>query len=207
MSLAVTRGQRSPAFSSDAPDNVDRSFVARRLKRNAITLVSAHSRADYLGNDDLVESFARAKGFTADDLAILRVCIGTTRHTLICSPEQIWHARKFDLLELKSMAAFAGRNSILVPECAIQRQPRLGTARVIEDAFGVSVTLEQRMAILIHVIESGGTTTIMDCVCAIDHDQPFSAVIHLVGLGVLTMNSNAALTPHTLVRLPSAATA
>lgn len=207
MSLAVTRGQRLRASSHLPADTVDRSFLARRLHRNSVTLVSAHPRADFLGNDDLVASFAQAKGFTGDDLAILRICIGTTRYTLICVPEQVWHARKFDLLELKSMAAFAGRNSVLVPEGAIQRQPRLGTARVIEDAFGVSVTLEQRMAVLIHIIECGGTSSIMDCACAIDHEQPFSAVIHLVGLGVLTMNANAALTPHSLVRLPSAAMA
>jgi hypothetical protein len=201
MSLALNRGvdQQPPARNPNG--TVDRSFVSRRLLKNAITLISAHPRADYLGPDKLVDSLACTKGFSNDDLAILRVSLGMGRHTLICAPETIWHARKFDLLELKAMAGFAGRSCVLVPEAAIQRQPRLSTARAIEDACGVSVSVDQRMAILVHMIESGGKSTFMDCACAIEHAQPFSAIMHLVALGVLRIDASAQLRPDSTVSL------
>lgn len=201
MSLALNRGVDPQPPARPVAGIVDRSFVSRRLLKNAITLVNAHPRADYLGPDRLVESLACTKGFTTDDLAILRVSIATGRHTIICTPENIWHARKFDLLELKQIAGFAGRSCILVPEAAVQRQPRLSTARVIEEASGVWVSVDQRMAMLVHMIENGGKSTFMDCACAIDHSQPFSAVMHMVALGVLRIDAATPLSPHSTVSL------
>lgn len=201
MSLALNRGvdPQPPALSSTGI--VDRSFVSRRLLKNAITLISAHPRAEYLGPDKFTDSLACTKGFSSDDLAILRVSVGMGRHTLICAPEAIWHARKFDLLELKAMAAFAGRSCVLVPEAAIQRQPRLSIARAIEEATGVTVSVDQRMAILVHMIENGGQSTFMDCACAINHIQPFSAVMHMVALGVLRLDTAVDLAPNSKVTL------
>ncbi len=199
--LALNRGSDPQSPARNYTGIVDRSFVSRRLLRNAVTLINAHPRADYLGPDKLVDNLACAKGFTGDDLAILRVSIGMGRYTFICAPETIWHARKFDLLELKEMGSFAGRACVLVPESAIQRQPRLSTARVIEEACGVSVSVDQRMAILVHMIESGGKTTFMDCACAITHAQPFSAIMHLVALGVLRIDASAQLRPDSTVSL------
>lgn len=201
MSLALNRGVDPQPPARNSTGIVDRSFVSRRLLRNAVTLINAHPRADYLGPDKLVDSLACTKGFSGDDLAILRVSISMGRYTLICAPETIWHARKFDLLELKAMAGFAGRSCVLVPEPAIQRQPRLSTARAIEEACGVSVSVDQRMAILVHMIESGGQTTLMDCACAITHAQPFSAIMHLVALGVLRIDASAQLRPDSTVSL------
>ncbi|MEQ8447376.1 MAG: hypothetical protein RIB57_15940 [Pelagibacterium sp.] len=201
MSLALHRGLDPQSYPDTPTGIVDRSFVSRRLLRNAVTLVNAHPRADYLGPDKLVDSLAHAKGFTGDDLAILRVSIGRGRHTLICAPEMLWYSRKFDLLELKQMAGFAGRSCCLIPESAVQRQPRLSTARAIEDACGVSVSVDQRMAILVHMIENGGKSTFMDCACAIDHPQPFSAVMHMVALGVLRIDATTELRPHSTVSL------
>lgn len=201
MSLALNRGVDPQPPARNPIETVDRSFVSRRLLKNAITLISAHPLADYLGPDKLVDSLACTKGFSADDLAILRVSVGMGRHTLICAPETIWHARKYDLLELKSMGGFAGRSCVLVPEGAIQRQPRLSTARAIEEACGVAVSVDQRMAILVHMIETGGKSTFMDCACAINHPQPFSAVMHMVALGVLRINPSAQLRPDSTVGL------
>ena len=199
--LALKSGSDPQSPTRTSTGIVDRSFVSRRLLRNAVTLINAHPRADYLGPDTLVDSLALAKGFSGDDLAILRVSVGKVRHTLICVPESIWHARKFDLIELKKMAGFAGRSCILVPESAIQRQPRLSTARAIEDACGVSISVDQRMAILVHMIESGGRSTFMDCACAINHAQPFSAVMHMVALGVLRIDASAQLSPQSVISL------
>lgn len=201
MSLALNRGVDPQPPARNCTGIVDRSFVSRRLLKNTITLISAHPRAQYLGPDTLVDSLACTKGFAGHDLAILRVSVGMGRHTLICAPESIWHARKFDLIELKAMAGFAGRSCVLVPESAIQRQPRLSTARAIEEACGVAVSVDQRMAILVHMIETGGKSTFMDCACAINHPQPFSAVMHMVALGVLRINPSAQLRPDSTVSL------
>lgn len=207
MSLAVTRGSDplSPVRNSNL--NIDRSFVARRLLKNAISLISAHPRAEYMGPDKLVESLAQSKGFTEDDLAILRVSVGNRHHTLVCSPGPIWFARKFDLIELKQMAAFAERSVVLVPEAAIQRQPRLSNARTIEEACGVTVCVDQRMSILLHLIEAGGAAALVDCAGAIDHPQPYGAVLHMIALGLVHLDPGKELTPHTIVRLHEASAA
>jgi len=199
MSLAVTRGQRLHVCPPGK--SVDRSLTIRRLRRNAATLVSAHPRAEYLGDDDLTERLARAKGFSPNDLAILRISVGDRRHTMVCVPAHVWHARKSDLVELKKMANATGRCSFLVPETAIQRQPRLSVARAIEEAFGVEISLEDRMAILVHMLEAGGQSSIMDCACAIRHPEPFSAVLHMVSLGILRIYDGGQLTPNSMVCL------
>lgn len=204
MSLAVNRGL-DPHIPPPKPVHVvDRSFTVRRLHKNASSLVAAHPRADYMGPDDLVENLARARGFATSDLAILRISIGPERYTLICAPEQIWHSRKHDLVELKRIAGHVGRDCVLVPEQAVQRQPRLSTARVIEDASGIRVSMDQRMNVLIHLIERG-SSTLFDCACVIEHPSPFSAVLHLVAIGVVRMDSNASLSPETRVDLPGQA--
>lgn len=201
MSLVVTRGNYPHSHVTDPVPSVDRSFTARRLLKNASSLVAAHPRADYLGADNMTESLARAKGFSADELAILRISIGVKRYTLICVPSSTWNARKFDLLELKSLANAAGRCAVLIPETAIQREPRLSTARAIEEAFGVSVSIETRMAVLVHMIEAGGSTSIMDCACAISHTEPFTAVLHMVGLGIIRLSDETELGPHSRIVL------
>lgn len=204
MSLAVSRGL-DPHFPAPAPEQkVDRSFVVRRLHKNATTLLAAHPRTTHLGPDHLVENLASSLGFETVDLAILRVMVGPNRYTLICAPERIWNGRKRGLLELKRVAAAAGRSCVLVPEGAIQRQPRLGTARTIEEASGVDVTMEQRMDVLVHLIEHG-YSTLFDCACAIKHPSPFSAVLHLVAMGVIKMRGDGRLSPDTRIDLPDPA--
>lgn len=200
--LAIHRGQDPHTPAPAKFSNVDRSFVVRRLQKNAATLVAAHPRSEYLGPDELVENIARTSGFQTTDLAILLITIGPERHTLVCVPERVWHGgRKHDLLKLKRIAGHAGRSCILVPEAAIQRQPRLATSRVIEDATGVQVSLEQRMAVLIHLIERG-SSTLFDCACVMNHPSPFSAILHLVAVGVVKMESDSTLSPETKIELP-----
>lgn len=199
--LAENRGLDPHPPSPEFTHSVDWSFIVRRLQRNALTLIAAHPRADYLGPDNLVENLARSKGFEATDLAILRIMVGPERHTLVCAPDRVWHGRKCDLLELKGLANWAGRSCVLVPEAAIQRQPRLSTARAIEDATGVEVTMEQRMDVLVHLMERG-YSTFFDCACAMTHESPFSAVLHLVAIGAIRMRSDARLSPETRIDLP-----
>lgn len=205
MSLAVKAGTSAHPVAQGLPDrdNIDTSHEIRRLHRNAVTLVSAHPDTIYLGPDSLVESMARHEGFASTDLAILRVLIAASRHTLICVPERIWHgpSSKLRLITVRRTANRAGRNAILVPETFIQRQPRLSNSRAIEAASNVVVTAEHRMAVLVHLIENG-YSTLYDCACAINHESPFSCVLHLVSIGALRMDHRRALSPHTRIDLP-----
>ncbi len=126
---------------------------------------------------------------------------------MVCPPSHVWHTRKSELVELKEMANAAGRSCFLVPEAAIQRQPRLSVARAIEEAFGVEVSIEDRMTILVHMIEAGGQSSLMDCACAIQHPEPFSAVLHMVSLGILSIDGGSQLTPNSVVLLSDGAVA
>lgn len=202
MSLALNRGLDPHVPSPAYHPVVDRSFVVRRLLKNAISLVVANPKCDYWGPDPVVENVARAHAFASTELAILRISVGIERYTLVCAPEPVWFTRKSDLIKLKRVAAVSGRDCVLVPEGAIQRQPRLSRARVIEDAGGVHVSMEQRMSVLVHLIENGGISTLMDCACAIDHESPFSAILQLVSIGVLRVGQERGLTPNTEVELP-----
>jgi hypothetical protein len=203
MSLAARRGldPQFPVSSVHPPAVVDRSFVVRRLRRNAVSLLNANPKTRYLGDDRAVEAMAASRGFLSSELAILRVAIGPERYTLVCAPENVWHCRKPDLLALKRLAELVKRHCILVPECAIQRQPRLNTARMIEDACGVRVTPDQRMALLVHLIENGSSSSMIDCARAVDHPAPFSAILHLVAMGVLRVDPAHEILPETMVCL------
>ena len=206
MSPSVNPGA-APAvvLNSQKAEVPDRSLEVRRLTRNALSLINANPHIEYLGSDFLVENLARSQGLGADEVVILHVRIrGTRRHTLVCVPSRIWHSedKKPALIQLKRAANQAGRGCVLVPEMFIQRQPRLGSARAIEQSLGVFVTAEDRLAILIHLVESS-YSTLFDCACAIRHEAPFSAVLALVAEGVIRMSGHE-VGPSTRIDLPEA---
>jgi hypothetical protein len=204
MSLAARRGldPQFPVRHFDPPEVVDRSFVVRRLRKNAMMLINAHPRTEYVGNDRPVEAMAASKGFLPTELAILRIAIGPERYTLVCVPEHVWHCRKDALLALKRLADLVDRHCILVPEFVIQRQPRLNTARMIEEACGVHVTPSQRMALMVHLIEKGSSSTMIDCAQTIDHPAPFSAILQMVVIGMLRVDPAIEILADTIVHLP-----
>jgi len=202
--LALNRGLTAYPPASPSFGVVDKSFTVRRLFKNTASLLAAHPRAQYLGPDVAVENIAVTHGFASYDLAILRISLSRIRRTLVCVPEPVWHLRAKDLLKLKHDASRAGRKCVLVPEKAVQRQPRLDNARAIEMATGIDVSMEDRLAILLHLAERG-SSTLFDCACAISHPSPFSAVLHLAALGVIAMGTDRPLSPETRVDLPDIA--
>jgi hypothetical protein len=194
---------RVAALSDSCADN---TFAIRRLRRNALSLLNAHKDAVALGDDDLVLSMVKSTGLDRNDVAAIRVAITGKRYTLICVTNPTWHDpdRKAALLELKRQANRASRNAVLIPATFIQREPRLGNCRAIETAAGMDVSAENRMAILIHLVENG-YSTLFDCACVVDDASPFSVVLNLVAQGVLKMDMNSAMTPETRIDLPDAA--
>ena len=167
-----------PRVAASSASCVNNTFAIRRLRRNAVSLLNAHKDAAPLGNDDLVLSMVRSTGLDRDDLAAIRVAVTGKRYTLICVTNSTWHdpGKKAALLELKRHANRAGRNAVLIPATFIQREPRLGNCRAIETAAGMDVSAENRMAILIHLIENG-YSTLFDCACVVDDASPFSVVL------------------------------
>lgn len=190
---------RAPAF-----DNCDRSLEIRRLRRNLTTLVNAHPHLEALGDDALVGGLADALGLAGQEHAVLRIRVhGKRSHTLVAVLSRLWHdpAGKDALIALKRAADAAGRGCILVPEASVQRQPRLSTAKTIEQSMGVRVTAEDRLAVLGHLIDVG-YSTLFDCACLVKGEAPFAIILSLVAEGAIRM-SGEKLRPDTRVDLPS----
>jgi hypothetical protein len=184
---------------------IDHSLEIRRLARNVQTLIAAHPKTMPLGRDDLVEHLADTHGLGRFDVSIHRVCVGSQIRTLICVPERIArHAQsRAMLIALKHAAADAGHRSVLVHERFVQRQPRLSNMRLIEHAQDIAVRAEDRMAILMHLVEHG-YSTIIDCAGVVSHASPIALVLHLVADGVLSIRTDKPIGPNTRVDLVEA---
>lgn len=187
-------------------DVIDTSLPIRRLRRNAVSLISAHPSMQILCIDRFVTGLATGIGLDPDSLVILRVLVELTPVTLVVVPNPIWtspgeHAR---LIELKETAAFAAHRCVLVPEGFIQRQPRLDNARLIEASGATAVTADQRISLLAYLV-SNGTSPLADCAAAIRHDTPAAAVLQMAASGIVTLRDDGRhIGPDTLVALPDA---
>lgn len=188
-----------------ADDVVDVSLPVRRLRRNAVSLIRAHPLIEILCVDKFVSGLATGLGLDADSLVILRVLVHLTPVTLVIVPNSVWtspsdHSR---LLELKATAAFTGHRCVLVPEPFIQRQPRLDNARLIEGSGAASVTADQRLSLLAHLI-SNGPSSLADCAGAIRHDTPAAAVLQMAASGIVTLRCKGHIGLDTVISLPDA---
>lgn len=194
----------APAAQADfaRPSSIDDDRAQRhqRLTRNVRVLIEAHPKTDELGQDDLVEHLAAKHGFDAFDLSIHRVSFGRFIRTLVCVPYHTAQTpgRRDALVALKRNAADFGHPVILVPEGFIQRQPRLWNSRMIQLATEIHVRAEDRVAILVHLIENGWST-LVDCAGIVRHDAPVTVVLNLVAEGVLSMRMDHPIGPNSRV--------
>lgn len=205
MSVAVDVAA-TPRERNSLSSIVDRTLAVRRLRKNAISLLQARPESVPLGDDGLVSSIAKMEGLGARDVTILRVAISGTRYTLVCVPHVVWHDEdcKPRLMAIRRRANQARRNCVLVPASFIEREPRLTNSRAINDALGVAVTMENRMAVLIHLVENG-YSTLYDCANVIEHPNPFSCVLSMVAMGIIRMDLSKVMTPETRIDLADAA--
>lgn len=202
MALALKQGvAKSRAYEYDGV--IDRTFEVRRLRRNLLSHLHAHPHAEALGDDSLVEALAVELGIGLDEVVIQRIRVrGVRRHTLVVALSRLWHdpRGKASLFELKRASHAGGRGLVLVPETAVHRQPLLGTARTIEQAMGVRVTAEDRLSILVHLIDVG-YSTLIDCAAMVKGEAPVSVVLSLVAEGAVRLSGNR-LHPHVRIDLP-----
>ena len=190
-----------PAFDAGALS--EDIAKANSLRRDLRSLIASNAATVSIGEDEVVERLLRRRGFCDHDLVVERMGLGTRRITVVCIPERQWinPASMVELIGLKRLTRAGGRTVLLVPEAAVQREPRLATARAIETAMATPVSAEDRMAVLRHLIEMG-YSPLQDCACVVAAEAPYSAILAMVGMGAVKMDRNRPITPDTRIDLP-----
>lgn len=177
-----------------------------RLTRNVAAMIAAHPKLTDLGHDDVVEHLADKHGFGRFDLSIHRIVAGGRVCTLAAVPERISRSDQGALVALKRDAAAAGRHVVLIHERFVQRQPRLSNWQMIAEASDTTVRGSDRLAILVHLVENGGYSTMADCAALVSNDAPLEVVLHLVADGVLRIRTDQFIGPNSRVDLVEAGT-
>lgn len=174
----------------------------KSLRRAVEALVMAFPGIRRLPDDDLVVEAAVELGFQPHDLVAVQVAIGHRELDLVIVPTRIRRRDGMSLFfELKSAAAVAGRTVILVPESFVRREPRLTNAFVIAEAAETAVGATDRMRMLVHLIESGGSAPLLDLAGLVSSGDPVAGVLGLVVEGGLHMDLDARLMPSSQVHL------
>lgn len=172
-----------------------------RLSRNLRALITLCPDVHLVENTPRLEDLLRQFGFRPFDVAVEALRMGCRAVTLVCAPYLTWHRDGPQLMALKRAAADQGQRVVLIPESAVQRQPRLNTALAIADAVGTHIPPTARMQILAHIVENGGSASINDCANAVTHPDPVAAIFQMISDGVLAVDLSRALLPHSVVSL------
>jgi hypothetical protein len=182
---------------------VDRTFEVRRLRKNLLTLVLTSRALIHAGSSSTIDNLAASDGWPEEKLVIVPVRgFGESFH-IVTAPIGVWRRNFERLLDLKHKAAERNERVVLVPPSFIQREPRLGNARMVAEAFQISITGEDRMAVLIHLLENGGFSNFHDCAMSVvNNESPFSCVLSMAGMGLVDIDLGKPITPHTRVDLP-----
>lgn len=174
----------------------------RSLRQAAETLVLVHPSVKRLLDDGAVEEMADDLMIGADDFAAINVAVSGREVTLVCICNAAWHGTsRHAFFELKAVAAASGRTVVLVPERFIRREPRLANAMMIAGAAGAEIGLTDRMKILSHLIDHGGSAPLIDLAVMVRGDEPVSAVMALVVEGGLFIDLDRPILPCTEVHL------
>lgn len=177
-----------------------------RLRRGAEALVRANRSVSYLGSNEEIAEMARDLGLEDHEHVSIDVRVRGRRASLVCVPSRLWNRPGAMALffELKGASAALGHRVILVPESFIRRQPRLDNALMISGAADIEICASDRMSILEFLLENGGGT-LSDVASLVRHPDPVSAVLHLVTVGALDIDLDAAILPASEVRFATAA--
>ena len=203
MTKAVRTGTSEHYHRDDSDHSkVNRTFSYRRLKKNALSLLSTGSRFSHIGRDEVVEALASENSFERNDLVIFRVTGSRSAFIIICVPNWIWNdpARFVDVRMVKQQAAELNRSVVLVRESFVQREPRLSNAEIIDESGDTRITIEDRSAVLELLVENG-FSTVGDCAAAVQSKAPIPAILKMAALGIVDINVNRAITLDTRVDL------
>jgi hypothetical protein len=180
---------------------IDYSFESRRLRKNLLNLVRVSSTAFPIGAASLIENIAVLDGWHETEFVAVALRSGNRRFCVLTAPSSIWRDRREGLVEIKRKAAEAGLRVMLISPQFIQREPRMSNTRAIADTCHIFLTAEDRMAVLLHVLENG-YSNLQDCASVVvDSEAPYSAVLSLVSMGLLDIDLDKPLHAHTRVDL------
>lgn len=180
---------------------IDYSFESRRLRKNLLNLVRVSSTVFPAGAANLIENIAVLDGWRETEFVAVALRSGNRRFCVLTAPSSIWRDRHHDLVEIKRKAADVGLRVMLISPQFIQREPRMSNTRAIADTCHIFLTAEDRMAVLLHVLENG-YSTLQDCASVVvDSEAPFSAVLSLVSMGLLDIDLDKPLHADTRVDL------
>ncbi|MBU1336906.1 MAG: hypothetical protein KJ944_10010 [Alphaproteobacteria bacterium] len=189
-----------PKFASTIP--VPERRRRRSLRQAAETLVLVHPSVKRLSDDGAIEEMAHDLMIGADDFAAINVAVSGREVTLVCVCSPAWRVPgRHAFFELKAVAAASGRTVVLVPERFIRREPRLANAMLIAGAQGAEIGLTDRMKILAHLVENGGSAPLLDLAVMVRGEEPVDAVMALVIEGGLYIDLDRPILPSTEVHL------
>ncbi|WP_162783607.1 hypothetical protein [Devosia naphthalenivorans] len=176
-----------------------------RFRKNLLALIRMQPGMDHSGGNDTISSMALQSGFKWSDLVITSVAMCSRNFTLIGVPMRHWHRpdTMARIHALKSAAIDAGHRCVLVPENAVQKQPRLENATLIDGSRNVEATATERMALLACLIEFGDCS-LSDCATLFHGNDPYGAILNLAAKGIVNMDLDVPIGPHSLVKLPAA---
>ncbi len=187
----------SPVTASGALETSSRAAVVASLGREAPLPYAFDARLGVtpgirsVSDDPQCERFAHTLGLAQVGLVLRSVRLSGGRTvSLVAVPSACWrdpvlHAR---ILDLKWAVEFSGRRLVLVPESVIRVEPRLTNALLVSACDGVHVTPRERLTLLSHLAEVGGSASLEVCAEALAGSaDPAGAVLRLVAERVLTI--------------------
>jgi hypothetical protein len=187
----------SSITASSALETSSRDAVVASLWREAPLPYAVDARLSVtpgvrsVSDDPQCETFARTLDLAQVGLVLrsVRLINGRTV-SLVAVPSACWrdpvlHARVFDL---KWTRELSGRRIVLVPESVIRAEPRLTNSLLVSACDGVRVTPRERLILLSHLAEVGGSATLEVCAEWLAGSvDPAGAVLRLVAERVLTI--------------------
>ena len=176
----------------------------KRLRKNLISLIKAQSKFIYLGMNWTVADLAMQHGFSDVDLANARIGTIHGEVTVIAVPSRHWHqSGSMDMLmTLKRAASDAGHRCVVLPETAIHKQPRLDNSLMLAQSGTVDVSATSRMNLIAYLIENG-SCSLIECASVVEGSDPVASVLRLASMGVVQVDLEQTIGPHTLVHLPA----
>jgi hypothetical protein len=185
------------SLPSSTPQTAEIAHTVAGLGREAPlpyafdALLNVKSGVRSVSDDPQCEKFAHTLGLAQVDLVLRSVRLSGGRTvSVVAVPSACWrdpvlHAR---VLDLKWAVEFSGRRVVLVPESIIRAEPRLTNALLVSACDSVRVTPRERLILLSHLAEVGGSASLEVCAEALAGSaDPAGAVLRLVAERVLTI--------------------
>ena len=188
-----------PAVAFDRPVTLP-LFAPLAACLDAVLIVTPVVTAITL--DPVVEALEPCLGLGSAGLVSRRVRVADGRRlTVVGVPGSVWRSTaKTALLTLKAAAARVGRRVLLVPEGALDREPRMSDALLVAGCAGLAVAPADRLSLGAALIAASGSLPLADAAeCMARADDPVAAVLSLFAGRVVGLDLGRPLGPESRV--------